>query len=235
MRAQGDARAAEDKQLEDDDKKREEQKKKWVSESREDSRKIISEYHKKIEEDELRHNELMVNTAMSMGSAYGAAIGSGIGKGKEGLKTAFKGILSLTVDFIQKEVLAAIASNTLQEVIKGGWYGLISGAVEAAAITAVGTGAKAAIASFSVGTPSAPGGPAFVHKDESIYLPAGSAVKTASETRQIVNNNTGGHTIILNVNDASGSLIESMTAQIRGGNSNVDNLVGAIMERAGVS
>jgi hypothetical protein len=117
-------------------------------------------------------------------------------------------------------MLAAIASNTLQEVTKFGWYGLISGAAKAVAITAVGEGAKAGINSFSMGTSSASGGPAFVHKDESIYLPAGSAVKTASETREITENNNGGNTFNLNIMDSGGTLKKVVT-EIRDGSESI--------------
>jgi hypothetical protein len=61
----------------------------------------------------------------------------------------------------------------------------------AAAAAAVGAGiangAEIASQSFSSGTDNAPGGVAKVHKDETIFLPQHSQVKTATESK----NNSG--------------------------------------------
>jgi hypothetical protein len=200
--------------------------------------KVLDEKIKKWEEEEKKqeeHNQKMVDTAMSMGQAYGNAMGQGIGKGKEGVKSVLKDMLSLTIDYLTKEAIAAVASNTLKNVIaEGGLLGLVVGAAEAAGITAIATAAKASISSFSTGTDNAPGGPAFVHKNESIYLPRGSQVKTVSQTRQIEKNSgNSGHTFHISINDSSGNMVDSMTTQIRSGSANVDRLVGAIMKRAG--
>ena len=84
--------------------------------------------------------------------------------------------------------------------------------------------------SFSMGTPSAPGGPAFVHKDESIYLPQGSAVKTASETRQMP---SMGHTFNVSIVDVSGTLIDTVTAHIRNGATGTDRLIKTLAAKMG--
>ena len=199
----------------------------------ESQEKVWKENHIKMYDDQKKHNESLTNLAMSWGEAYGDAIGEGIGKGKDGMKIAMKGILSLTVDFLEKEVLAAIASNTLQNVATEGYYGLAIGALEAAGIAVVGTAAKAAINSFSVGTNNAPGGPAFVHKNESIYLPAGSQVKTVSQTRQITEQNNSGHTFNISFHDASGNLIDTIHTQLRSGTGNVDRFVGLLAQKIG--
>jgi hypothetical protein len=86
--------------------------------------------------------------------------------------------------------------------------------------------------SFSMGTPSAPGGAAYVHKDESIYLPQGAAVKTASETRQTVNN--AGHTFNVSIVDVSGQLVDTVTAHIRDGATGTDRLLKTLAAKLGV-
>ena len=197
----------------------------------------VSALWKEQEDLKRRHDQAMVDAAMQWGKAYGAAIGQGIGKGKEGVRAAMKGILCLTVDFLEKEVLAAVASNTLQNVEALGVWGLLSGAAEAAGIVAVAEAAKGAINSFAIGTHYAPGGMAMVgeHGPETMFVPRGAQIYNATETKNInrINNNSG-YTFNIVLNDASGNMLESMTTQIRSGTANVDRFIGALMQRARV-
>jgi hypothetical protein len=188
-------------------------------------------YDKRAEDEAVKHKEEMARTAVSLGEAYGSSIGQGIGKGEAGLKSTMKGVLNTTIDFLERQALAAIMTNTIRDFGFYGPPGLVVGAVEAAGVTAIAEAAKAGINSFSMGTPFAPRGFAYLHKDESLYLPTGAVVKTASETRQTINNNSGGHTFNIHITDMSGALVESITTQIRSGATGTDRLLRAIAAR----
>ena len=149
------------------------------------------DYIKRKEEISKKEQELdkkNVAFAMQTGEAFGNAIASGYSKGKYNIHEALKGVLTEAVNFLEKYELAAIATNTLAAIQDSGnaIYGLIIGAAEAAGITAVADAAKGAISSFAIGTRDAPGGLAYVHKDELINLPAHSQVYTKNETKQMM-------------------------------------------------
>ena len=137
--------------------------------------------------------EKEVEASIKIGEEMGNAMGSGFEKGKFSAKKAMKEMLDLLVDYLDKQALAAIASNTLQNVAEEGFWGLIVGAAEAAGIEVIASAAKAGINSFAVGTRDAPGGLAYVHKDELINLPAHSQVYTANETKNMIGGDTHFH------------------------------------------
>ena len=153
--------------------------KKYYEEVKEGNDKLIEEYQ--------QHIKKIAEVADSLGATFGNEIGKGLASGKMNMKQAMKDVLDQIVEFIEKEELAAIASNTLQNVWTYGYWGIAIGAAEAAGIMALGEAAKGAINSFSAGTSNAPGGFARVHQDETIFLPAHSVVNTKTESKNIDN------------------------------------------------
>jgi hypothetical protein len=118
------------------------------------------------------------------------ALMEGYEQGTFNAKKGMKAMLSLAVDYIEKWALAAVASNTLQNETSMGYVaGTIVSIAEAAAIVAGAAVAKGAISSFETGTRDAPGGLAYVHKDEMISLPAHSQVYTKNETKNMMGDN----------------------------------------------
>jgi hypothetical protein len=141
-----------------------------------------------IAKKEQEFDKKSVAAAMEIGKAMGDAIASGYQKGKYNFHEALKEMLDEAVDFLDKLAIAAVASNTLSAIEESGnaIYGLVIGAAEAAGIEAVAGIAKAGISSFATGTRDAPGGLAYVHKDELINLPAHSQVYTKTETKEMM-------------------------------------------------
>jgi hypothetical protein len=84
-------------------------------------------------------------------------------------------------------------------------------------------------AKFATGTPYASGGTALVGErgQELIDLPRGATVRNNYETR----NSYGGNTVVLNVTDNSGNLIDTFTRQIKRGDA--DSMVQELLARAG--
>jgi hypothetical protein len=177
----------------------------------------------------------LTDIATELGTGIGESLGSGIGKGEAGAKEALKGILMTVVSFIEREALAAATKNIFDKILTApvgaGSIGLAMGIAETAGIVGLAEAAKLAINSFSMGTRFAPGGPSFLHKDEAVFLPRGASVSTASETRQLTNNN--GHTFHISLYDSSGSLVDTVATQIRAGHPGTDRLLHAIASRIG--
>ena len=189
--------------------------------------KLWKEQEKATEE----HNKIMVGFAIDLGTKFGQDIWAGLAKGKVDMKQAMKDVLIMTVDFLEKEELAAIAANTLHNVVTEGYYGLIVGAVEAAGISAVGEIVKGAINSFAVGTPYSRGGTALVGErgPERVYLPAGSSVKTAGQTAAM-GGGSGGE-VHIHIHDANGNVLEAATQQLRS-RQTADRFVSMVFEHA---
>ena len=171
-----------------------------------------------------------VDTAMTMGEALGNAIGTGFEKGKFKVHDALKSLLNMLVDALEKQALAAVASNTLQKVDEGGMeYGLIIGAVEAAAIMAVGSLAKSAISSFAGGTSYAPGGLALVGErgPELMHVPRGAQIYNNQQTHSMMNS---GHTFNITLGGTK-SVSESLHAEVRAGDPGVQKLISILSEK----
>ena len=147
-------------------------------------------------------------------AAETAAMMTGYDKGRMDMKKGMKAMLDLAVDYIEKWALAAVAANIAKNETA---YGYIAGTVlsiaETAAIVAGAAVAKGGIDSFSIGTRDAPGGLAYVHKDELINLPAHSQVYTKQETKQMMGDtvhfNFYGNTDSTTVDNIQSMLIEA--------------------------
>jgi hypothetical protein len=182
-----------------------------------------------LSEKELELQKKQVNFAMQMGEAYGNAIGSGFEKGGYNVHKALKALLDMTVDFLSKEALAAVASNTLQNVVSEGYWGLVVGAAEAAGIEVLAEAAKAGISSFAGGTSYARGGMSLVGErgPELMNVPRGSQIYNANQTSTMM---SSGHTFNITLN-ASGSVAESLHAEVRAGDPGVQKLLGILSQR----
>ena len=156
--------------------------------------------------------------------------GTGFEKGKFEVHDALKGLLDMLVDALEKQALAAVASNTLQKIDEGGMeYGLIIGAVEAAAIMAVGSLAKSAISSFAGGTSYAPGGMAMVGErgPELMHVPRGAQIYNNQQTHSMMNS---GHTFNITLGGTK-SVSESLHAEVRAGDPGVQKLISILSEK----
>jgi hypothetical protein len=224
---------ADEKLLAKNEKKQEENRTKWLLDSRIESGKEIAEVNAKMIEDQKKHNEIMTGYAMQLGEKFGTDIGAGLAKGKIDMKQAMKDVLIMTVDFLEKEEIAAIAANTLHNVVTEGYWGLIVGAVEAAGISAIGEVAKGAINSFAVGTPYSPGGPAWINEKgpEMVNLPRGSQVQTAGQTAATGGGGSGGE-VHIHIHDANGNILEAATQQLRS-RQTADRFVSQVFAHAG--
>lgn len=86
-----------------------------------------------------------------MGQSVGSQMAQGITQGVPVLHAAFKAVLDEILSFIEKQLLAAIFENTAKMFGTLGPVGLVIGATESAAITALFDVAKAEIKSFAAG------------------------------------------------------------------------------------
>jgi hypothetical protein len=168
----------------------------------------------KEEERKLQESrEKMVSITMEMASSVGKALGGMFVGQKDSAKKGLKEILDVMADYVEKMVIVECGLADMQEIGKHGVLGIALAALETGLIVTAGSAAKAAIASFEVGTRSAPGGLAYVHRDELINLPAQSQVFTKSETKNIMGG--GGHTF--HFYNSDGNRVESLRADIRKG------------------
>lgn len=103
---------------------------------------------KKLDEDIYRNR---VQNYMALGSAIGRALGTGFTGQEKGIKEAFKGTLSVTLDFLQNQLIASIVGNQLKNFMTLGPVGLIKAAGETALITGIFSAAKSGIQSFQSG------------------------------------------------------------------------------------
>jgi len=164
-----------------------------------------------------RDNQEKVKDWTKMGDEVGAALAKGISGGKGGMKAAFKEVLNIELDFLEKKLQSTIIALTLGDITKLGWFGLAEAAVEGAAITGIFDVAKSKISAFALGTDYAPGGPAIINErgPEMVNLPRGTQVYNHTRTSNMTANS--GHTFNIHVHDAQGNILESATAAIRSG------------------
>jgi hypothetical protein len=90
-------------------------------------------------------------SALQTGEAIGSSMAQGIEQGVPVLHAAYKSILVETLNFIKKQLTAAILENTISNFATLGPLGLIAGAAQAAIINAAFDVAAADIKSFAGG------------------------------------------------------------------------------------
>jgi hypothetical protein len=173
--------------------------------------------------------EVLGALAVQTGIAYGQAIASGIGKGEEGLRESFKGVLTVTLDFIEKQLIAAVFANAATRFMQLGVPGLLLSAGEAAAITIPFEAAKAGIQSFeSGGYPRA--GAALVGErgPEIVQMSGNERVFNNRDTRQMMQGQS--QPVNFHFYDKKGNEISTLSAQIRSGQA--DSVVADLINSA---
>jgi hypothetical protein len=215
------------KDVDEDDKKNREKELETSRQELEDEHRMLLEKarliteaahvefeQQKEEERKLQESrEKMVSITMEMASSVGKAMGGMFGGQKDSAKKGLKEILDVMADYVEKTVIIESGLADMKAIGEHGVLGIALAALETGLIVTAGSAAKAAIASFEVGTRSAPGGLAYVHRDELINLPAQSQVFTKSETKNIMGG--GGHTF--HFYNSDGNRVESLRADIRKG------------------
>jgi hypothetical protein len=183
-----------------------------------------------------KHAERQIELYSSLGSNIGRALGEGIASGDMG--KAFRGMTVEMLSFIEDLMLEAIAANTLKNITVSPpglfWVGALKGAAEAVPIAAIFEGLKASLGNMASGGVSR-GGIYRVgeHGPEDAYLPRGTTVYNAMQTRNI-NNNNSGSTVTVNVLGSNGRVVETLRASLRAGGSG-DGLVRDLKEALAVA
>ena len=134
----------------------------------------------KAAEERIRINVEAANKQIFLAKQIGFAIASGFGKGTEGLKESLRNVLMVGLDFLFQELVLSKARSLIKIVESGGVIAPVEFA-KIAAMSAIYAGARSAVSSFQSGTNFAPGGRAFVHKNEIVDLPRGSRVTNQNQ------------------------------------------------------
>ena len=106
---------------------------------------------KRMEEQEQERGRLILDVAQQFGSSFGDMMGQFFADGELRFGEFLKNILKLTVDALEKTMVAAIAERTIKDIATLGLVGAAKAAGEIAAITAAFETAKGLIGSFAVG------------------------------------------------------------------------------------
>jgi len=112
---------------------------------------------KAMEEREKERANLILNVAQQFGSAFGDMMATFFEEGELQFGEFLKNIIKLTLDALEKTMVAAIAERTIKDIATLGVAGIAKAAAEIAGITAAFETAKAAIGSFDVGGFTGPG------------------------------------------------------------------------------
>jgi hypothetical protein len=169
---------------------------------------------------------------MNFGQEIGAAMAHGIIGGEGALKNAFKNTLSITVDYLEKQAIAATVGSQLKNFMTLGPIGLFKAAGESALITGIFETAKAGIMAFTdggvvdYGTRTGDNTIARVNRNEMILNEQQQA-----NLWKAANNGGQEKSLTVNIQDNSGTLVETITTKIRNGDRGVDRLLSEIMKR----
>ena len=139
--------------LQDLEKQEADNEKEAQEKMREQQEKALEEMQR-MQED--RAN-LIMETAEQFGQSFGDMMEGFFEDGKLDFGKFLQDILKLTLDALEKTMIAAIAERTIRNVATLGWIGLAKAAGEIAAITAAFESAKALIGSFASGGFTGPG------------------------------------------------------------------------------
>ena len=101
--------------------------------------------------------QLILDTVQQFGTSFGEMMGGFFENGKLEFGKFLKDLIKLTLDALEKTMVAAIAERTIKNVATLGWAGVAKAAGEIALITAAFETAKAAIGSFASGGFTGPG------------------------------------------------------------------------------
>ena len=104
-----------------------------------------------MEDMEKKRFEMMSDIAKQFGTSFGEMMGGFFEDGKLRFGDFLRDILKLTIDALEKTMVAAIAERTIKYVATLGFAGLLKASGEIAAITAAFETAKGLLSSFDVG------------------------------------------------------------------------------------
>jgi len=135
------------------------------------------------EADQKRRESIQAQRDLAMG--LGAAMTEGLGRGMQGFKDSAKAMMVMVIDMLEKRAQSLIIIQSLFDWSALGKLFLVTAAFETV---------KKGIQSLASGTTYAQGGMAFLHKNETVYLPRGSQVIPAGQGRG------AGNTFHLNFN-----------------------------------
>lgn len=111
----------------------------------------LKERLQKLKDEQKKARAEMVQSYTDTGVEIGEALGSGIVKGLPGLKEAFKSILIMILDYMQRAIIAANVANAIKNFATLGPLGLVKAAGEAVLLSTMFGAAKAAITGFEKG------------------------------------------------------------------------------------
>jgi hypothetical protein len=209
--------------------------KKWSEEA---ARLHWEAHQKEIEELRLqqdREKEILENRVgnyMYFGQAIGSAMAQGIVGGEGAMKDALKNTLAITIGFLEKQMIAATVGNQLKSFMTMGPIGLLKATGETALITGIFETAKAGIMAFKdggvvdYGTRTGDRTIARVNKNEMILNEQQQA-----NLWKAANNGSQEKSLTVNIQDSSGTLVDTITTKIRNGDRGVDRLVSEILKR----
>lgn len=103
--------------------------------------------------------QLILDTVQQFGTSFGEMMSGFFEDGKLDFGKFLKDLIKLTLDALEKTMVAAIAERTIKNVATLGWAGVAKAAGEIMLITAAFETAKAAIGSFADGGFTGPGAP----------------------------------------------------------------------------
>ena len=101
--------------------------------------------------------QLILDTVQQFGTSFGEMMSGFFEDGKLDFGKFLKDLIKLTLDALEKTMVAAIAERTIKNVATLGWSGIAKAAGEITLITAAFETAKAAIGSFAQGGFTGPG------------------------------------------------------------------------------
>lgn len=209
-----------------------------IAEIRSTQNALMIQQGKKLADQE--RNELLARAQnyQSFGQSIGQAIGSAFTGQEDSIKQGFKNILAVTLGFLEKQMLASIVGNQLKNFMTLGPGGLLKAAGETAMITGIFSAAKAGIQAFSNGgivagnSYSGDSVIARVNSDEMILNRQDQAhLFNVIKGNASTTTNNNGHSIVVNLQDSNGNLIDTITSKIGNNERGTQRLVDELIKR----
>jgi hypothetical protein len=203
----------------------------------EEAARLEWENQQKIKEDEKKILEERAQNYMDFGSAIGSAIGQSFNGQEDALRNGLKGVLRTTLQFLEKQALAAIVGNQLKDIMTLGPAGLFKAAGTTALISGIFSAAEASIGAFqdggivNYGSTTGDRTLARVNRNEAIFNKKQQAelFKLANGKSTTNNNNTSNLTV--NLTDNSGNIVDTFTSVLKDGGKGAQRFIDIITRR----
>jgi hypothetical protein len=203
----------------------------------EEAARLEWENQQKIKEDEKKILEERAQNYMDFGSAIGSAIGQSFNGQEDALRNGLKGVLRTTLQFLEKQALAAIVGNQLKDIMTLGPAGLFKAAGTTALISGIFSAAEASIGAFqdggivNYGSTTGDRTLARVNRNEVIFNKKQQAelFKLANGKSTTNNNNTSNLTV--NLTDNSGNIVDTFTSVLKDGGKGAQRFIDIITRR----